>query len=105
MADAAVFYWVCDELEKATSLNRLEARGTVRLAMKQAGFEPSSVDSKQMQTILEKLMPAELESRGIDEAAALCSKLAGALASAELGGAAPGGESPEEIFRRLGGGS
>jgi len=73
--------------------------------MKQAGFEPSSIDSKQMQTILERVMPAELESRGIDGAAALCSELARSLGSAEVGGAAPVGESPEEVFRRLGKGS
>jgi hypothetical protein len=103
MADSPAFCWVCEEVERVTRLNRLEARGTVRLTMKEAGFEPGSVNRLQLKTILEKMMPASLESRGIEEASSLCSKMAAALDSTELGDGAPTAESPEEIFQRLGG--
>jgi len=34
MADSAAFGWVCEQLQRATHLSELEARGTVRLALK-----------------------------------------------------------------------
>jgi hypothetical protein len=103
MADSPAFCWVCEEIERVTCLNRLEARGTVRLTLKEAGFDPGSVNRVQMRTILEKMMPGQLESKGIEEASSLCSEMAAALDSAELGDGTPVAESPEEIFQRLGG--
>jgi hypothetical protein len=38
MADSKAFTTLCEELERASSLDRLEARGTVRLALKQAAY-------------------------------------------------------------------
>jgi hypothetical protein len=75
----------------------------VRLTIREAGFEPGSVNRVQMKTILEKMMPASLESRGVEGASSLCCEMAGALVSAELGDGASTAESPEEIFQRLGG--
>ena len=66
MADSATFEWVCNELEQRTSLDRLEARGTVRLSLKQAGLEPGTVTTEQMKVVLEKVLPSELDSRGVD---------------------------------------
>jgi hypothetical protein len=71
--------------------------------LKEGGFAPGSVNRVQMRTILERMMPAELESRGIEDASSLCGEMAGALGSAELGDAACTGESPEEVFQRLAG--
>jgi hypothetical protein len=102
MADSPAFCWVCDELEKVTSLNRLEARGTVRLTLKEAGFEPGAVNRVQMRTILERMMPTKLESQGIEGASSLCDEMAVAFDAAELGEATPISESPEEVFQRLG---
>ena len=48
MADAAVFDWICNRLEQDTSLDRLESRGTVRLALKSAGLDARSVTPEQM---------------------------------------------------------
>jgi hypothetical protein len=101
MASSKVFEWLCDELEGATSFDRLEARGTVRLALKDAGLDASSVDSNQMKVVLEKVLPGELSRRGIDNAEALCSRLAAAASSVDDGGAAA--SSPEAVFARLGG--
>ena len=39
MPDSAAFEFACGQLETGTSLDRLAARGTVRIALKQAGLE------------------------------------------------------------------
>ena len=103
MADAPAFDWVCDELEQQTSLDRLEARGTVRIALKEAGLDARSLTPDQMKVVLEKLLPKELESRGVNDAEGVCRTLASGMAS--LGGDDSGVETPEEVFRRLAGAS
>ena len=101
MADVPVFEFVCGELERRTSLGRLEARGTVRLALKEAGLSANTVSVREMQVVLERLLPAALASRGIDGGDALCGEIrAGA---AKLQDTARAAESPEAIFGRLGG--
>ena len=68
MADSPAFCWVCEEIERATRLNRLEARGTVRLTLKEAGFDPGSVNRVQMRTILERMMPGQVaDQRPVEE--------------------------------------
>ncbi len=103
MADAAAFDWVCAELEQSTSLDRLEARGTVRIALKEAGLDSRTLTPAQMKVVLEKVLPKELESRGVQDASDVCSSLATGIASLADGGS--GVETPEEVFRRLAGAS
>ena len=103
MADAPAFDWVCNELEQRTSLDRLEARGTVRIALKVAGLDARSLTPDQIKVVLEKLLPKELESRGVNDAEGVCRTLASGMAS--LGGDDSGVETPEEVFRRLAGAS
>lgn len=100
MTPSPTFEWICAELEGKSSLSTLEARGTVRLALKQAGLEAQSVTPEQMKVVLERVMPGELESRGVDDADTICQSLipglSGLRAGAEL-------ETPEDVFRRLSG--
>lgn len=103
MADAAAFDWVCSELEQKTSLDRLEARGTVRLALKEAGLDSRAITGDQMKVVLEKVLPRELGSRGVDDADNLCRSLAGQVVA--VAGSSSGAETPEEVFRRLAGAS
>jgi len=107
MADAAAFEWLCSELEQASALDRLEARGTVRLALKQAGLDARSVTPGQMGVVVEKVLPAELDSRGVADSGAICSGLLPGLKSLAQQGAGDGGAAamPDEVFRRLGGGT
>ena len=102
MADSDVFQWVCAELEQATTLNALEARGTVRIALRQAGLEAAGVGGVQMRVVLEKVMPEELETRGIPDPAQLCARLAERLEYEHPGDARPT-DTPEAVFSRLGG--
>jgi len=101
MAESAAFAWLCSELELRSSLDRLEARGTVRIALKQAGLDHKSVTPEQMRVVVEKLLPGELKARSIDDDA-LCGALASGLRSVDAG-PDRGPEAPDEVFRRLGG--
>lgn len=101
MADSKVFTWVSQELAAATPLSDIEARGTVRLALKEAGLEARSVDAEQMAVVLRQVLPRELASRGIDAPEVLCSGMVPRLPrDADAGGSA---ETPEQVFQRLGG--
>lgn len=98
---AAIFDFVCDQLETQTQLARLEARGTLRLALKEAGLAAGTVTGKQMAVVLAKLMPGEMRARGVASADEVCRSIAAALEAQFPGEANASAESPEAIFRRL----
>jgi hypothetical protein len=100
MASSQTFEWVCAELESSSSLNELEARGTVRLALKKAGLEANRVSPEQMSVVTERILPGELRSRGLEDADGICGALASGLKHLEAGAVQ---DSPEEVFRRLSG--
>jgi hypothetical protein len=99
---ASIFDFVADEIEKRTELAKLEARGTVRLALKEGGLDARTVTGEQMGVILTKVMPGEMRSRGVENADEVCEGIVTALKGEHATGAPePAGESPEAIFRRL----
>lgn len=100
MADAAAFDLVAERLERSTSLDRLEARGTLRLALKSAGFDSRSIRIDELRAVVECVVPQELVARGIDEPHAVVDDLKRALDRVHD---TAGGDSPESIFERLGG--
>ncbi|MCG8590108.1 MAG: hypothetical protein MJE66_12525 [Proteobacteria bacterium] len=101
MADSAIFNFVTTALEERTALDRLESRGTVRIALKEAGLEVASVDKEQMGVVLDKVLPGALRERGIDEPESVCSAIRSDLAG--VADDAPAGDRPEQVFARLGG--
>jgi len=102
MADSTAFEFACSELERATSLDRLEARGTVRLALKETGLEAQSVTPGQMATVMTKVLPKELATRGVERGEPTCAAIAAALAKLP---AEDVKDTPEAVFQRLGGGA
>jgi len=100
---ATIFDFVAEQLESRSDLGKLEARGTVRLALKESGFDARAVTAKQMAVVLELVLPNELTSRGVENAESICSSLATSLQ--EFGDAVDehGGASPESVFARLAG--
>jgi hypothetical protein len=100
MAD--LFELVSADLEARTGMSRLEARGTLRIALKTAGLDATELNATQMGVVLERVMPGELRARGVDDADAHCNALAAAVKGLGESHEATR-ESPEEIFRRLGG--
>jgi hypothetical protein len=101
MADSSAFDNVCAGLEEGSSLDRLEARGTVRIALKGAGFDASHVTREEMVVVIERVLPGELERRGVENCDALCAELCRGLSDVETDGGAA--ETPDAVFRRLGG--
>jgi hypothetical protein len=99
MGEMSDFDLVAQKLEEQTSLNRLEARGTLRICLKDAGFDAKAVTSSQLAVVVEKLLPKQLADRGIENAEGVCRALGAGLASAP---ATEAGDSPEAIFSRLG---
>jgi hypothetical protein len=90
-------------LEGHTCFNRLEARGTLRIALKAAGLEPDFVTAEQLQVVLEKVMPSELEKRDVRDAKAVCVAVTAAIASTPVPTEADGAVDLDGVFGRLGG--
>ena len=100
MADTTAFDFVCGRLEEASQLGRLEVRGTVRIALKQAGLDARSATPEQLAVVVAKILPAELVARGVEGHEAICSAIRTGLASLAPTSQA---DTPDAVFERLGG--
>ena len=100
MADSIAFEAASACLEKSSSLTNIEARGTIRLALKAAGFDAKSVSPQMLSVVLRRVLPGELRSRRISDPDHICSKIALALEGVS---ADPAADSAEAVFKRLGG--
>ena len=98
---ADLFDFTAERLEHHTSLDRLEARGTLRIAIKSAGLTAKSVTAGQLCVVFEKLMPDELEKRDVSDAASVCNAVIDDLVNSPT----PADEAPatdlDAIFGRL----
>ena len=99
MADSSAFEAACTCLEQSGSLDRLSARGTIRLMLKEAGLEPKTVTPRELEVVVTKMLRTELVARNVTAPDALCAQMVKTLQA--LGGAAKGGDTPEAIFARL----
>ena len=75
MSDSPAFERMCAQLEEVTPLNRLEARGTIRLLLREAGLGAKTLSPREAVASVEKLLPEMLEARGIDEVASVCAAM------------------------------
>ncbi len=98
---ADLFDFPAERLEHHASLNRLEARGTLRIALKAAGVDPKNLTGAQLQVVFEKVMPGELKSHGVSDMQDVCAAVLADIA--RDGGTATdaGVTSPDDIFSRL----
>ena len=99
MRSSPAFEWVCDQVEERTPLDRLEARGTVRLTLRDAGLEARSVTGKELEIVVDRLLSPELAARGVHDPDAICAAMAQLLASLDLG--AGDMNTPDALFDRL----
>ena len=97
----ALFDLAADSLEQHSPFDRLEARGTLRIALKIAGLESKNLTVTQLQVIFEQVMPGELDSRGVSNIPDVCAAVLADLASARGAAADSSVTSPDDIFRRL----
>ncbi len=98
-----LFDFVTERLEQHTSLDRLAARGTLRIALKTAGLSTKGLRVDQLRVVIEKVLPDELDKCGVDGARAVCGAVSAALAGASVAEDASSDDT-DEIFRRLGNG-
>lgn len=87
-------------LEEKTDFDRLEARGTVRLALKGAGLDSKHLTYHQLEVVFQKVMPGELEKRGITDAHEVCASVIEAVSQTDD---LDTGKSSDDVFSRLGG--
>ena len=99
MPDSQAFTFVTQELERLSNMTRDEARGTVRLALRDAGFSASTVRVSELRVVLEKVLPRELASRRITGGEAVCAQIGLRLHTVQD---TPAAETPEAVFGRLG---
>jgi hypothetical protein len=98
-----LFDFAAERLEHHTALDRLEARGTLRLALKESGLDPKRVTPGQLCVVLAKIMPRELETRGVGDPTAVCNAVTNDLTRSCALTDMPPSSDPNEVFRRLGG--
>ncbi len=102
MTESPVFEWACTVLEREAGWSRLQARGTVRLVVRDAGLDTRTLRAPQLRVIALRLLPRELRSRGVDGVDALCTALSECPGSVEAEARATVAVDPEEVFKRLG---
>ncbi len=96
------FEFVAGKLEQLTGFDSLQARGTVRLALKEAGLDARSATAAQIAVVVERVLPRELRSRGVAEGERVARRILSELPRFRAEEpAAP--ESPDDVFRRLAG--
>nr|MDJ0853233.1 hypothetical protein [Myxococcota bacterium] len=78
---------------------RLEARGTVRLALKEAGLDVRSVTRSQMVVVVERVLPQALSSRGVQDFDELCKEWKARLSALQTRSTP---DTPDLVFERLG---
>ena len=101
--DATLFDLAAERLEHHTGFYRLAARGTLRLALKTAGLNAKSVTGGQLCVVFEKVMPGELENRGVSDAEVASSKVIDDLVNAQTLPDLASSTPLDEIFGRLAG--
>jgi hypothetical protein len=100
VANASLFEIACEALEQASGLDRLAARGTLRLALKEAGLETATLTTVQLAVVIQRVLPRELRARGIANPEKACEEMSTRVASAGSA-AGPAAAAPEDLFRRL----
>jgi hypothetical protein len=101
-APPTLFDWVSSAVEAETSLSRLEARGSLRLALKDAGLTPERATRHEVEVVLKAVAPKHLHACSVRDAEAVCGRILTALRTAVVLEASPSGESPEDVFSRFG---
>ena len=99
MKDASDFDQLAEKLEELTSFNRLEARGTLRIALKESGLDLKALRGDQLRVVVDRVLPQHLRDRGVVDPEKICQLLVGVIPTSND---ADSSDSPEAIFERLG---
>jgi len=99
--EMSLFDLAAQKLEQHTGFSQLEARGTLRIAVKSAGLDPGSLTLDELRVVFEKLMPGELEQRGVSDTAGACAAVMRDLENAPIAATDSPSSNPDDVFRRL----
>ena len=95
------FSLVAERLEQQTSLNRLEARGTLRIALKGAGVDSKSFTFTELEAVFAKIMPGELARCGVADTDAICDAVLKSLPTGAFDAARDSATMRDAIMRRI----
>ena len=98
-----LFDCAAQKLEALTDLDRLEARGTLRIALKETGLDAKTLTLTQLEAVFDQVMPQQLELRAVEDAQAICTATIKEVRLAEISANNSAASSADEIFGRLGG--
>jgi len=90
------------KLEAITEMDRLAARGTLRIALKEAGLDAHKLTIPQLRAVFERLMPKELDARGVTNSAAACRTAMDEIERSADSIDSQSSVSPDDVFERLG---
>jgi hypothetical protein len=99
MSDSPIFELVCEQVESAARLSRLESRGTVRLMLKEVGLDPKQVGKGAAMLTVHRFLEQALRVRGVADSARVKDQVLQALRDSKLED--PDGQDPEAIFGRI----
>jgi hypothetical protein len=99
--ETSLFDLAAQKLEQHTGFSQLEARGTLRIALKSAGLDPGSFTLDELRVVFEKLMPGELDQRGVKDAADACAAVMRDIESDPTAVTDSSSSKPDDVFRRL----
>ena len=99
--DTSLFDFAAQKLEQHTGFSQLEARGTLRIAVKSAGLEAKSLTVAELRVVFEKLMPGELEQRGGEDTRRVWAAVMRDLEDAPAAEDDSTSNNPDDVFRRL----
>lgn len=102
--ESPVFERAADELEVLSRMSRLEARGTLRLALKEAGLIPKTINAKSMLVVLERVLPQLLLRRGVSTGPDMCRAISSVVRSL-TSETTRDFDTPEKVFSRIAHGS
>lgn len=99
--ESTAFLWAAEALERATRLSSMEARGTIRLALKKGGLDAATVTGDEIRLVFEKIMPSMLAVRAYDDAESICRAIVEASRNADLSSSSESKTSAATILKRL----
>ena len=74
--NASLFDQVANRLAELARMSEQEARGTLRLTLKEAGLRPDLITPTKMVLVAERVLPRELQARNVTDPAGIGRQLA-----------------------------
>lgn len=98
MVESPVFSWAAEQLEVLSKMTRLQARGTLRRLLKDAGLDGETLTRTEWQQVARKMLANALRKQGITAVDDLVKNLSNIPEKIGM----TNSDSALEIFRRLG---